>query len=121
VIHSLHLRNFRNFSEIKLQLEAGINFIIAQNGSGKTNILEACSFPSDPLIESKAEILLKKDSPHFFAEILSDTGSFGYSYSADTKKKNYLLNTKVSSKNKLKESYPHVIYFHPFEMNIMYL
>lgn len=121
MIQSLHLRNFRNFSEIQLDITKGLNFIIASNGSGKTNILEGCAFPADPLIESKAEILLQKDADFFFAEIHTDTASYWYSYSRADHKKKYILNGKATLKAKLKESFPHVIHFHPLEMNIMYL
>lgn len=40
-ISSLSLRNFRNFRSAKLQFEKGINTIIGENGSGKTNLFYA--------------------------------------------------------------------------------
>lgn len=42
----LHLHNYRNFTELELILNNGIVMIIGENGSGKTNILEAISLLS---------------------------------------------------------------------------
>ncbi len=41
MIKSIKLTNFRNFGKKELSFESEINFIIAANASGKTNILEA--------------------------------------------------------------------------------
>ena len=40
-LKSLKLFNFRNYSELSLDLSPGINIFIGDNGVGKTNILEA--------------------------------------------------------------------------------
>ena len=40
-ISEFSLRNFRNFNKGKLKFNQGINTIIGENGSGKTNILFA--------------------------------------------------------------------------------
>ena len=40
-LKSLKLFNFRNYSELSLDLSFGINIFIGDNGVGKTNILEA--------------------------------------------------------------------------------
>lgn len=40
-ISSLSIRNFRNFKHVKLNFEKGINTIIGENGSGKTNLFYA--------------------------------------------------------------------------------
>ena len=36
-IEELDLRNYRNYTELRLQPDAGINLLYGQNGSGKTN------------------------------------------------------------------------------------
>jgi DNA replication and repair protein RecF len=41
MIKELHLRNFRNYGEAKLNFSSGINLFYGENGQGKTNILEA--------------------------------------------------------------------------------
>ena len=40
-LSKLRLMNFRNFSDLKLDLRSGLNFLIGENGQGKTNLLEA--------------------------------------------------------------------------------
>lgn len=40
-LKELKIRNFRNYSEENLEFSKGINIFIGDNGSGKTNILEA--------------------------------------------------------------------------------
>lgn len=40
-ISKLSVRNFRNFRNVTLQFQKGVNTIIGENGSGKTNILHA--------------------------------------------------------------------------------
>jgi len=40
-LKEINLINFRNYKEAKLELNPGINIFIGDNGSGKTNILEA--------------------------------------------------------------------------------
>lgn len=41
IIEHLHATNFRNFGELKTQFAEGINIFYGDNGSGKTNLLEA--------------------------------------------------------------------------------
>ena len=40
----LYLRDFRNYSEIKLEFEKGVNLIVGDNAQGKTNLLEAIGY-----------------------------------------------------------------------------
>ena len=40
-IHNLNLHNFRNYSTLSLDLDAGVNLIVGDNAQGKTNLLEA--------------------------------------------------------------------------------
>src|SRR5215211_7092887 len=44
MLTQLQLRNFRCFEALRVDLQPGFNFIIGQNGQGKTSILEgACA------------------------------------------------------------------------------
>ena len=40
-LSSIGLNNFRNYSDLQIDFNKNINFIVGKNGSGKTNILEA--------------------------------------------------------------------------------
>lgn len=44
IIETLKLRDFRNYGEIELKPHPGVNILFGQNGSGKTNLLEAIHF-----------------------------------------------------------------------------
>ncbi len=43
-IKSLSLRSFRNYSQLTLDFEPGVNLIVGDNAQGKTNLLEAISY-----------------------------------------------------------------------------
>ena len=45
-IKELICKNFRNYRDLRIEFSPGINFIIGENGAGKTNILEAISITS---------------------------------------------------------------------------
>src|SRR5438128_637091 len=44
MLRSVHLSNFRGFSEVKLNNLQRVNLIVGRNNSGKTSLLEAIAF-----------------------------------------------------------------------------
>ena len=40
-IDKIEIENFKNFSEVTVSFEKGVNLFVGSNGSGKTSILEA--------------------------------------------------------------------------------
>lgn len=44
IIEKLNIRQFRNYSELTLTPHPGVNLLFGQNGSGKTNLLEAIHY-----------------------------------------------------------------------------
>ena len=40
----LTLRSFRNYEEVRLECDPGVNLIVGDNAQGKTNLLEAISY-----------------------------------------------------------------------------
>ncbi|PKL38984.1 MAG: hypothetical protein CVV44_08940 [Spirochaetae bacterium HGW-Spirochaetae-1] len=46
-IDELNLKNFRNYSKLAISFSPGVNFIMGDNGVGKSNILEAISILSN--------------------------------------------------------------------------
>lgn len=43
-IEELKLRNYRNYQELTLHPDPGVNLFFGRNGSGKTNLLEAIHY-----------------------------------------------------------------------------
>ena len=43
-LNELQLRSFRNYRELALDFDPGVNLIIGDNAQGKTNLLEAIAF-----------------------------------------------------------------------------
>ncbi len=43
-LNKLELRNFRNYEEIAIDFDPGVNLIVGNNAQGKTNLLEAISY-----------------------------------------------------------------------------
>jgi DNA replication and repair protein RecF len=43
-IQRLYAKNFRNYSDLSIEFDKGVNVIIGENGQGKTNLLEAIHF-----------------------------------------------------------------------------
>ena len=42
----LRLYDFRNYKQLQLELDPGVNLILGENAQGKTNLLEAVSYLS---------------------------------------------------------------------------
>ncbi len=43
-LNEIRLRNFRNYEELQLSFDPGVNLIVGQNAQGKTNLLEAIGY-----------------------------------------------------------------------------
>ena len=60
-ISELRIRNFRNFLKAKFCFEQGVNTLIGENGSGKTNVLQAIRLLLDESLERNAIYLKESD------------------------------------------------------------
>ncbi|MDZ7607541.1 MAG: AAA family ATPase [Cyclobacteriaceae bacterium] len=45
-LEKLYLANFKNYEEVNIRFSPSINVLAGENGSGKTNLLEAIHFLS---------------------------------------------------------------------------
>lgn len=46
IVENLSLKQFRNYENIKVEFSKGLNFIVGNNGTGKTNLVEAIYYLS---------------------------------------------------------------------------
>ena len=46
-ITSIQLEAFRNYQQLSVELEQGVNVLVGENGAGKTNLAEACVYLSE--------------------------------------------------------------------------
>lgn len=123
MIKKIKLINFRNFADKKIEDLERENFIIAENGKWKTNILEAISLLSNNSITKlNFEDLVKMWENYFFIEIIDENDkSFSIYFSPEEKKKSFMINNKkTSSKSFFEQSYKSVV-FSPSTMNMFYL
>ena len=60
-ITELRIRNFRNFLSAKFRFSEGLNTLIGENGSGKTNVLHALRIILDESLERNATYLRESD------------------------------------------------------------
>lgn len=97
-IRQLSLKNFRNYHDLTLEFEKGINVFTGQNGQGKTNLLEAISLLSVGRSFRTARdadmICFGKDSANVFAHTNSEKGEYRIELKlGDTVKKAVKINS----------------------------
>lgn len=60
-ITELRIRNYRNFTKAKFSFKPGLNTLIGENGSGKTNVFQAIRLLLDESLERNAIYLKETD------------------------------------------------------------
>ena len=123
MIQYLKLKNFRNFSSKEIFFDSHENLIIWENGSGKTNILEALSLLCGKnILNLAAPSLLKDGESAFFIECGLDTGTvISLSFDQEKNQKKIIINGKAASLQKLLSMSEKAVSFQPIDMNLMYL
>lgn len=96
-LKSLKLLNFRNYEDISLDLSPGINIFIGENGSGKTNILEAIyvlSLTKSTRPGNDLDLInFNTNKLDIFGDVLYDDYVKKYQISIDKLKKLVYINT----------------------------
>ncbi|MDD3145033.1 MAG: DNA replication and repair protein RecF [Candidatus Gracilibacteria bacterium] len=123
MIKELKLVNFRNFSEKIISNFEIENFIIGENGKGKTNILEAISqLGNNSITKLNLDDLVKMGEDYFFIEVKDDNeNKYSFYYSKKDKKRNFLINNKKSTKKEFHQNTHSCVIFSPIMMNMIYL
>jgi len=119
-IKELSLRNFRNYPELAISFNKGLNIFIGENAQGKTNLLEAVHFihslQSFRTQDEKGLIKASSDNAILSAEIEREGGITNLSALIDYKGKRVKLNGKRISKTSELLSRLAVITFSPDDL-----
>lgn len=116
-LESLHLENFKNYSSSAFSFSPKLNFIFGENGSGKTNILEAISmlcYTRSFLLNSDNDCI-KYGNTSFnikgdFISGININSTLRYSYTKETASKCLLYGSeKVTKLNEFIGSFPLVV------------
>lgn len=123
MIKSVKLKNFRNFIDKEFYFSNQKNYIIWNNWSWKSNILEAINMIYKKDISKKnINNLINENEKYSFIEIQNcDWKNFSISLDKEKNIKKLLINWKSTTRSKFNEHLYKTIYFQPMDMNIMYL
>lgn len=122
MITDIHLQNFRSYKDNSFDINNGVNIIIGQNGSGKTNLLESimmiCKGSS---YRAKDQHLIRIGSKWAKIEAHTEdqTRELKITYNFENKPvKNFIINTYPSSRLKLEQIIPTVL-FEPNHLQLL--
>jgi DNA replication and repair protein RecF len=124
IIDNLVLRNFRNYSDQKIELHPKTNIFYGANGSGKTNLLEAVRllFGNESFRSHHNEEMIQKNSnilnARLEAEILQKDEKDKISITLSNSKKEYSLAEKRLSRLYIKTRFSSIL-FSPDSLSIV--
>ncbi len=123
-IEELRLDNYRNFKDLRLEFDKGINMVLGKNAAGKTNILECVYLLSRgrSFRTSRLNEIINYDEDSFFAYIkaVRNSGEFSIRYGLDREgKKQARINGMDIAKNSELLGNLYTILFIPEDMYIV--
>jgi len=125
-IKELILKNFRNYESLNIEFSPDINFIIGDNGTGKSNILEAIFITSNLKSFrniSDSDIVKWNEDSYFCSSILGNSNlskfDIGFvSYSDKTRKKLKIDDREIKRASEYYGKFLTVV-FSPIDINII--
>ena len=122
-INYLEVANIRNFEKASIHPSPNINFIVGNNGSGKTSLLESISLITSTrsFRTSKTSIIQKKGEKSFFlfAKIVSEDIEHIVGYQKSVNERKIKLNQRyLSRSSELAKLFP-VISFTPESLTLL--
>tara|TARA_B100000965_G_scaffold285481_1_gene243402 strand:- start:675 stop:1760 length:1086 start_codon:yes stop_codon:yes gene_type:complete len=114
---NINLINFRNFEKLNLDFSKDCNVFFGNNGSGKTNLLEAISIFSKGkgLRNDKLSNLIKKEKKKFILAANFDYDDITYSLLSESYETNNRVKKKITvNKDESKESLDNLYKLAPF-------
>lgn len=124
-LSQLKLLNFKNYNSARLEFDQKVNIVYGDNGSGKTNLLDAIYFlsMSKSYFSLSDKYLITDDEPHYRID-----GQFNFDdkkseilaikYKRSQKKELSINNKKLAKVNELIGRYP-VVMVAPDDINIV--
>lgn len=113
-IKNLRLKDFRNFSDLKIEFADRLNILIGQNGQGKSNLLEAVSLltlqESFRFAENENLIHFEKSQSHIEASMEKNGLDYNIKLQILKSRKHLLWNEKKSTQNQIKEHVSCVVF-----------
>ncbi len=110
----IHLRQFRNFSDSQVEFSKRLNFIIGDNGQGKSNLLESLSLFStgDSFRFADNENFIREKCNESFlkADIEKNDLDFEIKIQILKSRKQFLLNQKKVTSSELQKNFTAVIF-----------
>lgn len=128
LLNKIHLFNFRNYEEQKINFNKNFNYLYGNNGVGKTNILEAISFISfgKSFLNSSELDCIKFDTTVFDIDGLYENEigteyNVHLNYDSILKKKTFHLNKEKVTRwsNDIFGKFP-VVFLSPHSLEITY-
>ncbi len=101
-IKSLELINFRNYNELNLSFDRGVNLILGKNAQGKTNLIEALYITSigKSFRTKNDRELINFNKNNAFIKVIAEKNSFDIEIDVELEKKGSNSSIKRIKKNK---------------------
>ncbi|HUY53270.1 MAG TPA: DNA replication and repair protein RecF [Candidatus Dormibacteraeota bacterium] len=121
MITDIHLQNFRSYKDSSFDISNGVNIIIGQNGSGKTNLLESIMIiTSGSSYRSKDHNLVLIGSEWARVEVHTPDQTRVLKIikdQSDSLVKNFIINSKPITRLKLEQKLP-IVLFEPNHLQL---
>ena len=114
VFKKIKLKNFRNFSDFSTELSTRVNFLVGDNGQGKTNLVEAlCLLTSGYSFRFfDNTVLIRNECENAFLQACIQQKNLDYDIALQIlkTKKHFSLNEKKSNAGEIRKKFHSVIF-----------
>ncbi len=114
IFKEIQLKNFRNFSELTAKFSPRINFLVGDNGQGKTNLLEALYLFSngDSFRYGENAVLIKDQENESVVQVLAESKNLQYELKLllQKSKKTFSANGKKVTTAELRKKFASVLF-----------
>lgn len=123
-IKSVSLKNFRNYESAAVEFRSGLNVIVGENASGKTNLIESvycCGIGKSPRVNRYKDLILwEKDFAYIKVELVKKFRTHQIEFYIDRQDKKRIMVDGIPL-NKIGEliGLLNIVYFSPDEMKLI--